>query len=51
MIDYRMFFSPVGVYTVTKTSAVENTEWKIDMDVNMATFFCYGTSLEDKFLE
>lgn len=50
MIDYRMCFSPAGVYTVTKTSSVENNEWKNDMAVNMATFFATGLLWRTSFL-
>jgi hypothetical protein len=46
-IGYEMGFSWARVSTMAKTSLVENFKhgWRIDMIVNMATFFITGVLL------
>ena len=50
MIGYKMGSSSVMVYTMTKTSPVENFKhrWKNEMDANMATIVLLGEPLGKK---
>jgi len=52
MIGYQMGSSPVGVYTLAKTSSMKNSkhERNNDMDVNMATVFVRGVLWRSSFL-
>ena len=50
MIGHEMGSSLARVNTTAKTSPVETFkhEWKNDMDANMDTFICYGSSQQVK---
>ena len=51
MIGYKIGSSPAGVYTMAKTSSMENfkNRWKIDVAINMATLFARGVLQRSSF--